>query len=140
MAEQNESKHIVEHEVEQDDQQGASRTTDAFDLRRLERDPDPMQYTDERRLRNQIFCKARDLYLAPATAQLIDGLTELQAHLAVMVGGELGVYRADLLIFEHNGIVLGQPESTRVEALRKLLERLTDHWDNWQLNLALAGQ
>lgn len=67
-------------------------------------------------------------------------MTELQAHFAVLVGGEFGVYRADLFIFEHYGTVVGQPESTRVAALQNLLERLKDHLTNWQLNLALAGQ
>lgn len=60
MTDQNESQHAVdEHEIEQNIQQtthdGAPKSPDAFDLRRLERDRDPMQYTDELRLRNQIF-------------------------------------------------------------------------------------
>lgn len=83
---------------------------------------------------------ARDLYLAPAVAQLINGLTEIQAHFAVLVGGEFGEYRADLFIFDHYGTVMGELESTRVEALQTLLERLEDHLANWQLNLALAGK
>lgn len=42
-------------DVQQNTHDSGPKTTDAFDLRRLERDPDPMQYTDELRLRNQIF-------------------------------------------------------------------------------------
>ncbi|KAK4498091.1 hypothetical protein PRZ48_010747 [Zasmidium cellare] len=140
MTDQQESQNDIKAEVEQGTEQGVPGAPDAFDLRRLERDPDPMQYTEELRLRNQIFRIAKDLYLAPADAQCINGLTELQAHFAVLVGGELGVYRADLFIFEHNGLVTGQPESTRVDALQTLLERLTDHLENWRLNMALSGQ
>lgn len=55
MADQQESHHVIENEVEHHTEQGASEAPDAFDLRRLERDPDPMQYTEELRLRNQIF-------------------------------------------------------------------------------------
>lgn len=56
------------------------------------------------------------------------------------MGGEFGEYRADLFIFEHYGMVMGQTETSRVGALEKLLERLKGHLANWQLKLALAGQ